>query len=713
MDKINIDVITKFSHLLATEIENDNFEAIIVDTIYNSKRKLTKDTLADAMHELFNVSVDTMKVQINLKKLKKNNKINYENNYIVLTSTTLEDLTNIIDENEIVQNSALQSWIIEFEKDINEKISQEHYEVIKETIIKYINGFFLIHGADSFALFTGISQYDSIDVKELIEHSIQEVPEKYATYISSFLEKIFTSELTSQQKRFCIKQINKAVAYLSTVADDFIVEKVEEKIRGITIYLDTPILYRLLNLQGEGRFLVITSLINYCRENQIELKVFNKTIEELRRRIQYDAKLIEKYEYPISFASIGYKCRTTENYLSTYWKAKMDTGISAKDFNYRYKDLAGLITELQIIIDTDNYIEKCNLKEQIDLLYGKVATFSAKDPEYSKSDNSIDHDAVCLAIIEHLRIPTAANAFDSKVMFLTSDWSLVRLQKFDSEYQNKPDLVILPSQLMQLFCITHSSDKYYETFLGLFSSSRTIFGTNKLSNHCIQDILGRISYYKGVTPEFAEKILCNQLIQDTFNLIESETEQLQLIDDVMLSEVELMEQELKAKEEMLATAEVINGDKNNIIEDLSCRIKLLEDTNEKKDGQLRSNNKYQIHFEKSIEKKAKRKAICRITFGWAMIAFTTVCILICILAFIPITSGLVEPIFDYISTSKTIKQDSVNNLAIIDVVVSLSSIISGITGSFLISPGYNKIKNTYLQRYHDSLNDIDNSVNQV
>lgn len=703
MDKINIDVISKFSHLLATEVGNDNFEAVIIDTIYNSRKNLTNDTLIDEMQAIFNIEVESMKVHKHLKKMLAKSKIYYEGGYIFLTPTTLDDITKVLSENEIVQKAALQTWIKTFSQIINVKFSDDISETISKTITRYLSGFFLIHGAGSFSLITRRKEYNSIDIKHLVEFSISETPEEYKDQMRTFLEKIFSYELTSEQTRYCIKQITKAVAYLSTVADDYTVETVKNKVRGITIYLDTPILYRLLNLQGEGRYLVITSLINYCRDNNIKLKVFQKTIEELSRRIRYDANLIEKYEYPVSFASIGYKCRTSENYLSTFWKARKDTGITAKDFNYRYKDIANMILDQKIIIDNENYAVKNDLKQNIDKLYSKVAMFSAKDPEYSKSANSIEHDAVCLAYIEHLRYPNATTAFDSKVVFLTSDWSLVRLQKHDNDYQERPDMVILPSELMQIFCMTHSNEKYYETFLGLFSSSKTTFGTNRLNNDSIQEILGRISYYKGTTPEFAEKILCNQLIQESFDEKKSEEERYQLIDDVMLSEVETMEEKLKIKDELLATAESINTDKESFIENLSNRLEMLEQINKDMDSQINNYTKYQENFENNIKVKAKTKAMIRVICGSIIIFLAVIGIMICVLALIPASSGLVKPIFDYISTAETINQDGANNLSLIELAIAL--IFGGllVCGKFLVGSGYNNLRENYYKKYQDLL----------
>ena len=142
-----------------------------------------------------------------------------------------------------------------------------------------------------------------------------------------------------EQEAYLLIQLRKAIQYISMVVDAPTIDALLSSFQGIVVYLDTSILYRLLNLQGEQRFHSIKQLHSFCQAAQMKLKVFQCTVDELNRRISYDAKVIEKYPVPVSFASIGYNSRTDENYISTFWKARAQTGITAQDFNFHLADL--------------------------------------------------------------------------------------------------------------------------------------------------------------------------------------------------------------------------------------------------------------------------------------------------------------------------------------------------------------------------------------
>ncbi len=56
-------------------------------------------------------------------------------------------------------------------------------------------------------------------------------------------------------------------------------------LKGIIVYLDTTILYRLLNLRGSNRYESIRQLMRTVRKPPLVLKVFQCTVEEMKRRI--------------------------------------------------------------------------------------------------------------------------------------------------------------------------------------------------------------------------------------------------------------------------------------------------------------------------------------------------------------------------------------------------------------------------------------------
>ena len=53
-----------------------------------------------------------------------------------------------------------------------------------------------------------------------------------------------------------------------------------DRLKDTVVYLDTSVLYRLLNLQGEHRYFSTKNTIDACQQNGIICKVTAETYEE-------------------------------------------------------------------------------------------------------------------------------------------------------------------------------------------------------------------------------------------------------------------------------------------------------------------------------------------------------------------------------------------------------------------------------------------------
>ena len=98
---------------------------------------------------------------------------------------------------------------------------------------------------------------------------------------SHFLVSIFSKDKTAEQEAYLLIQLRKAIQYISMVVDVPTIDALLSSFQGIVVYLDTSILYRLLNLQGEQRFKSIKQLHSFCQAAQMKLKVFQCTVDEL------------------------------------------------------------------------------------------------------------------------------------------------------------------------------------------------------------------------------------------------------------------------------------------------------------------------------------------------------------------------------------------------------------------------------------------------
>ena len=277
---------------------------------------------------------------------------------LILSPSSLETITQQILSNEAIEQKALSSWIQQLETTLNRCLDDVEAISVRGVIIKFVARFFITHGAGCYDFINGIKTQETEKLDDVANLIVESQGDCIVTGLSKqefshFLVSIFSKDKTVEQEAYLLIQLRKAIQYISMVVDVPTIDALLNSFQGIVVYLDTSILYRLLNLQGEQRFKSIKQLHSFCQAAHMKLKVFQCTVDELSRRIAYDAKVIEKHPVPVSFASIGYNSRTDENYISTFWKARAQTGITAQDFNFQFADLLALLDGLGVEVEPE------------------------------------------------------------------------------------------------------------------------------------------------------------------------------------------------------------------------------------------------------------------------------------------------------------------------------------------------------------------------
>ena len=93
----------------------------------------------------------------------------------------------------------------------------------------------------------------------------------------------------------------------------------------------------------------------------------------------------------------GYKYRTSDNYVSSYWERTMKTGISVSDYNEFYSNADTILAESHNIEIERVSVEEESFINSVQKYYSKINTF---DTGNEKTPNSAWHDAYCLAYVK-------------------------------------------------------------------------------------------------------------------------------------------------------------------------------------------------------------------------------------------------------------------------------------------------------------------------
>ena len=498
------------AHLKQKQISDNSCKAIIIDTLLEAVRPLTQEELSREITSLFHilVSAERLKQQIHALSLEGAILLD-EDDYLRISPSKQPDFIIARLKETTLRKEATIIWLDNLRT--QQELSSELEKVLSQALPIFLRSLFVKHGVLSYELLTSTSDQSTFDLQDIAHHVSLEFDETYRAEIETLLPSIFQISNHETVIEYLKHSIEKAVGYISEVISDENLTQITEALKNLTIYLDTNAVYRLLNLQGNSRYESIKETLDFCRKYGVKLKISAITKKELSSRLKYDAKVLVQFPTKTNLAEAGYRYRTSDNYVSTYWLKAATTKVSVEDYISFFQNFDILLNDEQIEIE-EIEVDEEPLIERAKYFFGKL---SLRDPLHEKSDAALWHDAYNFAYVQKMQKADAKNAIDTRCLFLTTDQALTSFQREDHEAKNSAPVVIAPSQLLQMFAFSTTDSGYEETFIKFFASS-SLGATFKYNNDDIQEILSRIGHYNGVSVKIAERILARELVSSRY-----------------------------------------------------------------------------------------------------------------------------------------------------------------------------------------------------
>lgn len=201
-----------------------------------------------------------------------------------------------------------------------------------------------------------------------------------------------------------------------------------------TVFLDTNVLLRILNLQSEYLNILGHELYNLLIENDFELRVFNDTIKELNY-------LLRGYKKAEPYFIKGKE-------ISHVYQVLKNNDIDVYDIDDFIQDIPKKLQELGITIDEeteyppeDYKIYEDRTNELAKIKYEKKnedsIEFDIGNDSNQKYINQAQHDLYCINQIHGLRGKGIVNRFeDAKYYFITADSVLLKFNKSNYNFSN-------------------------------------------------------------------------------------------------------------------------------------------------------------------------------------------------------------------------------------------------------------------------------------
>ncbi len=608
--------VNQMAHLKQKQISDNSCKAIIIDTLLEKVSPLTKEELIKDILSQFHVLIMKERIDKILASLV-NERILLIDSSKHVSIEPMNRATFIAKrQGEIhLRETAIEQWISFLRS--SREISRELENNLVLALPVFLRTLFVKHGVKSYELLSNIDDDYIVDMRQIAGELAEQYDKQYRNDIKALLPTVFQCFQNSSVVEFLIHGIKKAVGYVCEVISPESLSYIETSLSNLTLYLDTNVLYRLLHLQGDARYESIKETIDFCRKNNVKLKISAATKKEFSARLKFDSQILKQYPAKTDFYRIGYKFRSSDNYVSAFWAQNQATGISVDDYIQYYKNFDVLLSESGI--ETEEIgVDEETLIDNAKRIYGKL---SQRDSDYVKNSASLWHDAYSIAYVRKMQKADAQNAIDAGCLFLTTDQSITLLQREDPELKNSTIVALSPSQLLQMFGFTKPDCGYEETFIKFFASSS--LGTSfDYDNNDIQEIISRISHYDGVNAFVAETILARELINTRY-LKESSDEEKEEIVYEAISE-ELLRQLKTAKDQVEQLTE--DGKKREKEYGENQRI-AIEGKRQYEEELIHEKIKNQVQEELYINTKVKEWRAKRLWAFWGGIV-ASACIII-------------------------------------------------------------------------------------
>jgi hypothetical protein len=557
------DVVAILSHQ-NDEVKLASIKNIVVDALFSSNGFLNEADLNQFIESSFGILIQKKQLEEAIIKLKQEGAITAESGTIHLNDALFVDMKEKHSDDIKLKEKAISNWVQKYNISVEDK---SLFPLIFDCVDAFVNSVFIKHGVISYSLIAGNETANPFEIEAIAKNILENADPRISTLIGDNLKMILASPFDEDTLKYLKNSSKKAVYYLSSIIPENTIHSLEERLKNLVVYLDTNVIYRLLELQGNRRYQDVCDVISFCQDKGVKIKISAKTYEELETTLRWDGRRILQWEIDTALAKRGFELRTDDNYISAFWDATSKTGITARDFNEKYKYPSILIESFNIEIESSTV--------KTDIISEMASNFTSQlaQDETEKQIETIYHDAYNLAYIRTQQKKNALNAIESGCLFMTSDQSLLRFQKVEPELKSHP-ICILPSQLLQIFSFNQSRDEYYDTYVNLFSSVSNTYYTTDHDNKYIQEIMGRLSQYKGLDKNVAIKILETELLNSNYTDLTDEERGITIHDAITHS----LEKELENKTEKLLTQ---NKKFNEQVDESTQKISELENSEKK------------------------------------------------------------------------------------------------------------------------------------
>jgi hypothetical protein len=473
------------------------------------------DECQEACQTLWHLELDREEIEsevlrlVRLGQLKRNPSRGYR------LSNNLEiDYAERIRGSEVTEEQAISEWLISV-KAMGPELSDSDLEDLKADLVDWIQRLIAQHGMEAaLVLYPEQAQERADEFINRVESAgCGDLPSR-SQGVEAIREKalyLFIRNPTSHQRSYLANLMTTAYLMAVFTIDPEAHEVLRELTADQVVYLDTNVVYDLLNLSGPKKFMNIKRTLDLTRKLGYKVRVTPWTVAEMKHSVRKARSDLSRTALPPkALSDLAAEASGDDGFVTAYWRKYKETGVKAEDFFDLHDQIEALLEEAGVEI----YNEGCiAVGKDANGMADRVGLLTAVPGGSDKPYPVLEHDAKHRLLIERLRGDGNRRFSNAGYWFLTEDSVLMPFSRMGREESDElPFAVSLSSWAHIVRSLSPRTEDYEQSLVDLLDSP-AVRPKGVITSATIAEVLGRVDLLvKDSTEEIATRMLLDRAV---------------------------------------------------------------------------------------------------------------------------------------------------------------------------------------------------------
>jgi hypothetical protein len=340
--------------------------------------------------------------------------------------------------------------------------------------------------------------------------------------------------------------------------------------KGQRIYLDTNVVYAILNLSGPRAHMSVRRVLEMTRQLGYEICVTPWTVAEMKESVRRARKRLAKTTLPPrALAELAAETTGDETFVTAYWRKYKETGVKPDDFLDLHEQIEPLLEKAGIAVVDKGCL---TVDRSVDLINQQISLLETVPGGADKHRALQEHDVKHRLLVERLRGSSTRRFSNAGYFFLTRDSVLVPYAAAKRTESAPPFAVSLMAWAHIVRSLCPRTEDYEQTVVDLLDTP-SIRPRSVVSYETVAEVLGRIDMLTSdSTEEIATRVLLDSAIMKKVDTSTGKA-RARFIDDAAAEKKDELERQLRETQD---TASRERAARERAEHEAAARVEQLE-----------------------------------------------------------------------------------------------------------------------------------------